>query len=1142
MRVFLAGRVAVETDEGATDDVHFPGRQGRLLFAFLVLEHDVPVPRDQLAAALWADLPPATWDKALSVLVSKLRAMLSSLGVDGTRALTSSFGCYRLDLPEGCWVDVLAASDAMQLAERALARGDPRQAAAEAAKAEVWLRGTFLPGDVAGWVEDRRHLLTAVRGRAFDVLARANLALGEAGEAARWAEEAIDLEPFHESGYRLLIDAHALAGNRAEGMRVYERCRTLLSEELGAYPSPETEAVHLRLLEAPAPSAASHRARSAVITPAPVIAPATIPVQPDRPPTRRPRVSRWRRLIGGTAAVGLVVGAGVIGVATATRGDGRTAASRPDVPLANTLLAMDASGSESQRVAVGAHPVAVAVADGSLWVASMDEQSVTRVDAATGRVLRSIPLGGVPTALAATGDAVWTSDQTGRIMRIDPEYNRAVTVKQLAAGSAASRGVYWPMVAAFGSVWVVDPDGFVARLDHETGRQTASVEVGEEPTSITSGAGSLWVTNGADGTVTRIDPTTLLARTMPVGHGPAAAAVNSAGVWVANSGDNTVVRIDPQTNAVVASTPVGEGADAILATDRSVWVADGRDGTVVMLDPKSGAATRSLHVGGTPTAVVAAAGLVWVAVAAAPPKPPPAGGVAHLTMQDDLPSLDPALGLTNAPSLLYATCANLLTYPDAAAPAGSQVVPEVAEAVPSPTNGGRTYTFTIRPGFRFSPPSNQPVNAQTFKSTIERVISPRLGSPLADGFSDVVGYREFVSGMPGGLRGVVANGDRLTITLAHPDGALLADLAGGGACAVPTGTPDAAGGLDAIPSAGPYFISSYTPRQQLVLTRNPGYRGGRPHKMDQFVVAIGINGGRALKDIEAGTADYALDGLPREAASRLEAQYGPDSPAARAGHQQYFVSAANASLWLHMNTSRPMFADVNLRRAVNEALDRPSLVAQGRRFAEVNPFNAGWPTTDLLPSMMHGASDLNLYPVAGPDLNKARQLAGHITATAVMYTPNQSPWMEQAQIVRADLAPLGIDVQVMDFPIDDYFVRIERRGEPFDLAISGWANSTTDPAQVLSNFDSSTIQATNNSNLSYVHDPALDRQLHAAAELSGPERDRAYSRLELVVERDVVPVAAIAVDASRDFFSARVGCQLYQPVYGIDLGALCLHG
>jgi hypothetical protein len=97
----------------------------------------------------------------------------------------------------------------------------------------------------------------------------------------------------------------------------------------------------------------------------------------------------------------------------------------------------------------------------------------------------------------------------------------------------------------------------------------------------------------------------------------------------------------------------------------------------------------------------------------------------------------------------------------------------------------------------------------------------------------------------------------------------------------------------------------------------------------------------------------------------------------------------------------------------------------------------------------------------------------------------------------------------------------------------------TDPAQVLDIFDGSTITADNN-NISYLNDPAFDRQLHAAAALSGARRYRTYSQLALELERDLAPAAAFAANASRDFFSARMGCQLYQPVYGIDLAAPCL--
>src|SRR5207253_4769786 len=96
---------------------------------------------------------------------------------------------------------------------------------------------------------------------------------------------------------------------------------------------------------------------------------------------------------------------------------------------------------------------------------------------------------------------------------------------------------------------------------------------------------------------------------------------------------------------------------------------------------------------------------------------------------DDVDSMDPALadgGVSR--KLLYATCAGLVNYPDKAGPAGSQLRPEVAQALPTRSPDGRTYTFTIRRGFRFSPPSGQPVTAQTFKDSIERTLNPAMHS------------------------------------------------------------------------------------------------------------------------------------------------------------------------------------------------------------------------------------------------------------------------------------------------------------------------------------------------------------------------------------------------------------------------------
>ena len=267
------------------------------------------MPRDELADVLWGDAPPATWEKALSVLVSKLRSLLAESGIDGARALTAAFGCYRLDLPDGTSVDVLAAETAAREAERFLATGELEEATTAAALAERLTCGLFLPGDDGPWVEAKRRELAGVRARAIDTLAEASLGSGNAADSVRWAELAIGAEPFRESGYRRLMAAHIAAGNRAEALQVYERCRRLLADELGAYPSPETESIYRDLLEAPA-------GRSAAATSDAAAAEGSVA-----------RRSLLRRPAFMAAAVVALVGVVAGGAAVATRGEGAGAVS-----------------------------------------------------------------------------------------------------------------------------------------------------------------------------------------------------------------------------------------------------------------------------------------------------------------------------------------------------------------------------------------------------------------------------------------------------------------------------------------------------------------------------------------------------------------------------------------------------------------------------------------------------------------------------------------------------------------------------------------------------------------------------------------------------------------------------------------------
>lgn len=248
VRVYLTGRVCVEAGETLLDGQELPGRQGRLGLAYLVVERARAVTRDELAEVLWPDGLPRSWGISLSAVVSNLRRALGKVGLARAAVIGQAFGCYQLRLPPEGWVDVEAAAHAIDQAEGALRAGDPMRAYGWAGVATAIARRNFLPGEDGPWVEQRRADLHDVLVRGLDCFTEVLIWSGEARLAIRAAAEAVAKEPFREKGYRGLMRAHAADGDRAESLRVYQRCRTILAEELGVDPSPQTEAVYLELL------------------------------------------------------------------------------------------------------------------------------------------------------------------------------------------------------------------------------------------------------------------------------------------------------------------------------------------------------------------------------------------------------------------------------------------------------------------------------------------------------------------------------------------------------------------------------------------------------------------------------------------------------------------------------------------------------------------------------------------------------------------------------------------------------------------------------------------------------------------------------------------------------------------------------
>ncbi len=219
------------------------GKQVPLLLAYLVLNRDRPVGRQELIGALWPDRAPISQDAALRTLLSRLRSALGAATLAGRDELV-------IDLPAPVWIDLEAASLEVDHARRALERGDARSAWALAqVPLNIAARG-LLPGSQAGWLEPRRRELEDIRLQALEVIGRAGLSLGRAQRTSveRTARSLIEAEPYRESGYVLLMEALAAEGNIAEGLRVFDQLRTLLRDELGTSPSPETIAAHEQLL------------------------------------------------------------------------------------------------------------------------------------------------------------------------------------------------------------------------------------------------------------------------------------------------------------------------------------------------------------------------------------------------------------------------------------------------------------------------------------------------------------------------------------------------------------------------------------------------------------------------------------------------------------------------------------------------------------------------------------------------------------------------------------------------------------------------------------------------------------------------------------------------------------------------------
>jgi peptide/nickel transport system substrate-binding protein len=481
-------------------------------------------------------------------------------------------------------------------------------------------------------------------------------------------------------------------------------------------------------------------------------------------------------------------------------------------------------------------------------------------------------------------------------------------------------------------------------------------------------------------------------------------------------------------------------------------------------------------------------------------------------------------------ALSYATGAMLFGYPDAPAPRGSRLIPEVAAGFPQVSRDGRTYTIRLKRTYRFN--NGRRVAAKHFEFALLRSARSLDGSEL---IADVVGakdVRERRAEQISGVRVLDPQTLRIRIRERKPD--LLARLALPYFAAVPLNLPPRAPAQKPFLTAGPYSIREWARTGRAVLERNPFYRGHRPRRVHRIQVDVELRPETIKQNVDAGALD-AGDVLPTNAHAELARRYG----IRRRSPGRYFENPTPVIHYVSFNHDRPLFrgpgpaGNVRLKQAISYAIDRAALVGLLR-------FGSNVTHDQLLPPSIRGFRDVSMYP-RRPNLGRARRLAaGHTRDGKGLIFCESGAREVAAQRCRAlqeMLRPIGLEL-TRSSPCMEFCVKLPEH----DLAVGGMRSAHYDPSEFFDLVDGARIDAPafrprNEANFNH---PAFNRRIRLARQLSGPRRYAAWGRLDADIMRNAAPLVVYGAGTQRHYVSARVGCYHHHPVYGWDFPAICL--
>jgi peptide/nickel transport system substrate-binding protein len=499
------------------------------------------------------------------------------------------------------------------------------------------------------------------------------------------------------------------------------------------------------------------------------------------------------------------------------------------------------------------------------------------------------------------------------------------------------------------------------------------------------------------------------------------------------------------------------------------------------------------------------------------------GGTLRAGIVDNPDHLDPALSYTNEGwEILEATNNGLLTFKKAAGGEGAKIVPDIAEAMPTVSADGLTYTFKVRPNVMFSAPVSRPVKPSDFKFTVERLF--RVDSGGLAFYEGIAGASKYAKIRKGDISGIVADDSKGTITfhLTKPDGTFLEYMAMPFTFAVPKGTPDK--DISTISkwrvATGPYMVSAYVPKDHITIARNPTFKSWTPDtpdgNLDKIQVQIGVTPEQAVNEVADGSLDWYFEQVAPDRLTELKARYPK---------QVYPYTRTNVTFFA-LNIRKPPMDNVKVRQAINYATDRNALLkifgGQGTTTENITP-----------PALGTAFVKHSFYPY---DLAKAKALvaaSGTKGMAVQVWASNTDPQPKAAQYMASVLDSLGYKATVKTLDEGVYYDTVAAQKTDPQVQYNDWNEDFPEDEDFLDTMlNGEKITDVGNTDESNLNVPSINKALDAARTMPlGDARNAAWARIDATAMRDDAPMVPFLTRGFPKFSSAKLHGLVFNGTY-----------